>query len=117
MGASIAVVVIDCIDSQVVADFWIAALGYEVAARTGTWIKLRDPHGVGPSLAIDPVPESKVVKNRVHLDLKPDGTVDDEVERLKQLGATIFAVFPGSHVVMQDPEGNEFCVVQPEALA
>lgn len=117
MPASIAVVVIDCRDSEPVAAFWMAALGYEVAAQDGTWIKLRDPAGVGPPLAIDPVPEGKVVKNRVHLDLKPATTMETEVERLQQLGAHVLRVFPGSHTVMHDPEGNEFCVLQPSSIA
>jgi hypothetical protein len=117
MAASIAVVVIDCLDSQVVSEFWMAALGYEVAARDGSWIKLRDPLGVGPPLAIDPVPEAKTVKNRVHLDLKPSDTMEAEVARLEQLGARIARVFPGDHTIMQDPEGNEFCVVEPHSLA
>ena len=116
MAASIAVIVIDCGDSQPVAEFWMAALGYEVAARNGDWIKLRDPSGMGPSLAIDPVPEGKIVKNRVHLDLRPSGTVEAEVARLEQLGAQGVRVFPGSHVVMHDPEGNEFCVVEPSTF-
>jgi hypothetical protein len=116
VAARIAVIVIDCADSEPVAAFWMAALGYEVAARSGDWIKLRDLKGVGPSLAIDPVPESKVVKNRVHLDLKPSGSVADEVARLEQLGAQVIRVFPGSHVVMHDPKGNEFCVVEPSTF-
>ena len=116
MAASIAVVVIDCGDSRPVAEFWVAALGYEVAARNGDWIKLRDPQGVGPALAIDPVPEGKIVKNRVHLDLRPSDTVEAEVARLEQLGARVARIFPGSHVVMHDPEGNEFCVVEPHTL-
>ncbi len=117
MAASIEVIVIDCRDSRPVAAFWMAALGYEVAARDGAWIKLRDPRGVGPALAIDPVPEGKIVKNRVHLDLKPAETMEAEVARLEQLGARQVRVFPGSHTVMQDPEGNEFCVLQPHAIA
>ncbi len=117
MTTSIAVIVIDCQDSQPVAEFWKAALGYEETARNGTWVKLSDPRGVGPPLAIDPVPEGKVVKNRVHLDLKPSDTVEAEVTSLEQLGATTFRVFPGSHTVMQDPEGNEFCVLQPQSIA
>jgi predicted enzyme related to lactoylglutathione lyase len=117
MAAQISVIVIDCNDSAPVAAFWKAALGYEEAARDGDWVKLRDPTGVGPALAIDPVPEGKVVKNRVHLDLRPSGTVEDEVTRLEDLGAQVFRIFPGSHVVMQDPEGNEFCVVEPKTLA
>lgn len=117
MAASIAVIVIDCRDSGPVAEFWMAALGYEVAARDDTWIKLRDPLGVGPALAIDPVPEGKAVKNRVHLDLKPSGTMEAEVARLEGLGAQRLRDFPGSHTVMADPEGNEFCVLQPHTIA
>ena len=117
MVVSIAVIVIDCNDSEPVAAFWTAALGYEEAARNGDWVKLRDPAGVGPALAIDPVPEGKVVKNRVHLDLRPSGSVADEVARLEQLGASVARIFPGSHVVMRDPEGNEFCVVEPTTFA
>lgn len=117
MVSSIAVIVIDCNDSAGVAAFWKSALGYEEAARNGDWVKLRDPRGIGPPLAIDPVPEGKVVKNRLHLDLRPSQSVDDEVARLEGLGAQVFRVFPGSHVVMRDPEGNEFCVVEPTTLA
>jgi predicted enzyme related to lactoylglutathione lyase len=66
------------------------------------------------------VPESKTLKNRVHLDVQPvDGTRDEEVERLLGLGATIFADHrrPDGRgfVVMADPEGNEFCVERSAA--
>lgn len=71
---------------------------------------------MGVSLAIDPVPERKVVKNRVHLDLKPSGTVGTELAGLEQPGAQVPQVFPGSHVVMQDPAGNEFCIVESKTL-
>jgi predicted enzyme related to lactoylglutathione lyase len=69
----------------------------------------------GPNLLFEQVPETKTVKNRVHVDLTPDTTRDEEVARLEGLGAT---VVDRSHVrpdgagwvVMADPEGNEFCV-------
>jgi hypothetical protein len=84
-----------------------------------------DPDGVGPRIYFQRVPEPKTVKNRVHLDLNVGGghaagldenrrLVDAEVDRLTGLGASVFR--PGSvergeyWVVMQDPEGNEFCV-------
>jgi hypothetical protein len=85
-----------------------------------------DPDGNGPRLFFQRVPETKQVKNRVHLDLNaggPRGTppeerrsnVDAEVERLVGEGATV--VRPGEvgrfgeyWAVLQDPEGNEFCV-------
>ena len=116
MAATIESVTIDCLDSQLVADFWMGALGYEVADRHGDWILLRNPTGVGPDLAIDPVPESKVVKNRVHLDLRPAETMEAEVARLEQLGARKIRVVRNEpdemHTVMADPEGNEFCVIR-----
>jgi Glyoxalase-like domain len=86
-----------------------------------------DPEGKGPRIYFQRVPEPKTVKNRVHLDLNVSGgratpaderrrRVDAEVERLKDEGATVFR--PGEvdpelgeyWVVMQDVEGNEFCV-------
>jgi hypothetical protein len=91
-----------------------------------TNVYLVDPDGVGPRLFFQEVPEGKVVKNRIHLDLQVGGgravplatrrqRVDAEAERLGGAGATKLRVFdePGvDHyfVVMQDPEGNEFCL-------
>jgi catechol 2,3-dioxygenase-like lactoylglutathione lyase family enzyme len=70
--------------------------------------------GLGRRLLFQQVPESKTVKNRLHLDLHagPDHR-DAEVARLRDLGATVLQEVrePGTdHVVMADPEGNEFCV-------
>ncbi|WP_425281049.1 VOC family protein [Stackebrandtia nassauensis] len=64
--------------------------------------------------------EGKSVKNRVHLDLGPDTTRDDEVERLLKLGATVFADHRAADgvlgfVTMLDPEGNEFCIERSDA--
>lgn len=85
-----------------------------------------DPDGKLSRIYFRRVPESKIVKNRVHLDLNVSGgrqvpleerrkKVDADVERVTKLGATIFR--PGEvsqldeyWVVMQDPEGNEFCL-------
>jgi hypothetical protein len=72
----------------------------------------------GHRLLFIEVPEGKVVKNRVHLDLRPrDGTQEQEVERVRQSGARELAdrrgqYGPGSGwVVFADPEGNEFCML------
>ena len=70
--------------------------------------------GLGRRLLFQQVPEPKTVKNRLHLDLHagPDHR-DGEVARLRDLGARVLQEIkePGSHhVVMADPEGNEFCV-------
>ncbi|GAA1186198.1 hypothetical protein F4556_007201 [Kitasatospora gansuensis] len=87
---------------------------------------LSDPAGVGPNLSFLKVPESKVVKNRVHLDVQAGGgretpwevrwpRVVEAVARLTGAGATVLREehLEGrpDHVVMADPEGNEFCVL------
>jgi hypothetical protein len=82
-----------------------------------------DPDGSGPRILFQKVPEGKTVKNRVHLDVNitdPDSSpeehrtaIDTEVERLLALGATRLDDFSdqtGTWTVMQDIEGNEFCV-------
>ena len=71
-----------------------------------------------PRLVFVGVPEEKVVKNRVHVEVVPDGvSQDEEVARLAALGARILddrREAGGGWVVMADPEGNEFCV-EPNA--
>jgi predicted enzyme related to lactoylglutathione lyase len=69
---------------------------------------LVEPADGGPRLWFQRVPEGKVVKNRVHLDLLATD-LDDEVGRLTGLGATVLARH-ADHVVLADPEGNEFCL-------
>jgi hypothetical protein len=73
-----------------------------------------DPEGHGPRLYFQRVPESKVAKNRLHLDVPVDNDrLDEEVERLEASGAALvgFNSHPGHRwAVMADPEGNEFCL-------
>ncbi len=128
-------VVFDCIDAAPLARFWSAALGWSVAPYDEDELaRLRDEGGTDPeddpSVLVEPpedsdlptlffteVPEDKMVKNRVHLDLVADTAIEDDVERLRGLGATLrnWAEEGGSvWAVMQDPEGNEFCVLPPE---
>jgi hypothetical protein len=117
MASSIDCVTIHCADHRRLSDFWAAALGYEKEPVQGNWVALRDPKGVGPLVGFQAVPEPKTVKDRVHLDLKPAGSMESEVERLEGLGARrvrLVAESPDAvHTIMEDPEGNEFCVVQP----
>ncbi len=66
------------------------------------------------------VPEPKTIKNRIHFDLRPtDGTREQEVERLVDLGATVVAdrrrPDGSGWFTLADPEGNEFCILQPTA--
>jgi glyoxalase superfamily protein len=137
-------VVFDCADPATLGRFWAAALHYEVQpppegfdswdAALDAWgvpeearndfNAIVDPDGTGPRIFFQRVPEAKVVKNRVHLDVNAAGgrgtpdeerraKVAEEVERLQTAGASIYREMEerGEHwVVMQDPEGNEFCV-------
>jgi len=126
-------VTIDCADPAALAAFWAAVLGYpppdidgiHAALRAlghreedlGHWYRIEDPAGPGPRLAFQRVPEAKSVKNRVHLDVTALGDGPDaravEVARLVALGATEVKVVTdeaGTFVILQDPEGNEFCV-------
>ena len=71
--------------------------------------------GISPDLAFLRVPEGKTVKNRLHIDLRPDDQAA-EVERLEALGARRISVGQGAEstwVVLADPDGNEFCVLRP----
>jgi uncharacterized protein (DUF1786 family) len=112
MPAYVKSVTFDCADALVVARFWAAALGGEVDAD-GTPDKafVEAPGWGGPNLWFQRVPEPRTAKNRVHFDLRAPRTVAEEVARLEKLGATVFAVHEQEGLtVMQDPEGNEFCV-------
>jgi predicted enzyme related to lactoylglutathione lyase len=108
-------VVLDCTDAPTMEAFWVAALGYERAAFDGQFVGLRDPDGRLPTLVLQQVTERKVIKNRMHLDIFTD-EFDQYLVRLKELGATV--VTPEHResdgmrlVVLADPEGNEFCVL------
>ena len=111
---------IDAADPQALASFWEAALGWRRTHDTPAEVALEPPEhsmedGVVPDLLFIKVPEGKAGKNRLHLDLRPDDQ-ESEVARLEALGARRTSVGQSDEVgwvVMQDPEGNEFCVLQP----
>jgi catechol 2,3-dioxygenase-like lactoylglutathione lyase family enzyme len=111
-------IVVDCANPEKVARFWREALGYEIRHRGEGWVSLKPPNSDGPFLSFDTVPEGKVVKNRVHLDLRPAGRDREaERERLEALGATTLRLVDDNpldtHYIMADPEGNEFCLLNP----
>ncbi|MPV36437.1 VOC family protein [Georgenia subflava] len=114
MTSVIAALAIDAHDVHRVADFWAAALGWAVVEEDEGVVSIA-PTGGGLGIDVVPVPEAKTVKNRLHLDLRADGSTQAaEVERLLGLGATRADVGQGpdvSWVVLADPEGNEFCVL------
>ena len=139
MAASIDLT-LDSTDAPVLAAFWKTALGYidepppppfttreewlaqfdppeDDVADDGAW--LCDPDGVGPRLSILNVPEPKTAKNRLHIDIRVPGhgspderwvRITAEAARLARAGGRVLEEVDGHHVVMADPEGNEFCV-------
>jgi predicted enzyme related to lactoylglutathione lyase len=118
MYSAILNVTFDCHDPHAVAAFWSAVTGYpveEVASPGNPYWVASPPDKSRPRLVFVSVPETKVLKNRVHLDVLPvDHDQNDEVKRLLGLGATIVddrrELKPGGWIVLADPEGNEFCV-------
>ena len=140
--------VIDCKDPELLACFWAAALGYVLEPPPegfATWDDWRryiglpdselgigadsiiDPRGDGPRIWFHVVPDAKVVKNRLHLDIHASGgpdlpiatrkkRVDAEARRLCDLGATLLSDLSEEleegldhyAVALRDPEGNEF---------
>ena len=135
-------VTFDCTNPERVARFWCEVLGYVVPPppegfadwdefdrslppeRQGAAFACMDSDGVGPRLFFQRVPEGKVVKNRLHLDVRVGtglagdervAALEAECERLVALGATKLWLLPAdgfdeSCLVMQDVEGNEFCL-------
>jgi predicted enzyme related to lactoylglutathione lyase len=116
IAAQLANITFDCDDVMKVAGFWSAALGRQLdrtSSELFASIGKSDGDRAEPAWYFTKVPEPKQAKNRVHVDLTtPDPAAVDE---LVALGATVVGdheVPGGSHrwTVMQDPEGNEFCV-------
>jgi predicted enzyme related to lactoylglutathione lyase len=117
-------ITIDCIDPHRVAEFWAAALDWQITESNDVEVALELLDGspeVGriPDILCLKNPDKKQVKNRLHLDLRPlDQT--EEVARLEALGATRIEIGQSDYeettwVVMADPEGNEFCVLRARA--
>jgi hypothetical protein len=135
-------VTFDCAEPERVARFWCEVLGYVAPSppkghatwdaynetsppeERGAWFACSDPTGVGPRLFFQRVPEGKVVKNRVHLDVRVGtglvgqervAVLEAECARLVALGATRVRLLLAdeqneSCLLMQDVEGNEFCL-------
>jgi hypothetical protein len=116
--------VVDSHDPRALAEFWCAVLGYEITDEEDGLVEIAGASWtvddvraapVVPTILFVPVPESKTVKNRLHIDVNPiDRTQAEEVERLEKLGAKRIDIGQGDvhWVVMADPEGNEFCVLR-----
>ncbi len=106
--------VLDCADPRGLAEFWRSALDYREFYADASLAVLVPNEGVTPPLLLQGVPEAKVGKNRMHLDIVVDD-IEAEISRLKGLGAIRISEgvqsFGGTQwVVMADPQQNEFCV-------
>jgi hypothetical protein len=115
-------IVIDCADPELLARFWCGVLGYRVSDRDETGVAIRGATS-SPDILFLRVPEPKLVKNRIHFDVCPtDRTQGEELTRLLELGARRSSIIgSGSWVVLEDLEGNEFCLmakqIPPEPAA
>jgi glyoxalase superfamily protein len=104
--------VLDAGDHQALADWWCAALGYQRRdeGRPADWpVPISDPAGKGPLIWIQPVPEPKTTKLRLHIDIFGD------TQELLEMGASLVRKRnpDGDDIewdILADPEGNEFCV-------
>jgi Glyoxalase-like domain len=120
MPAQFKDLVLDASDHRALADWWCTAMGYrrrdELEPPEDGWVRpaewpvpIVDPKGEGPLIWVQPVPEAKTVKNRMHLDVF--GSTDE----LVVLGAAVLRRRDDEIEwdVLADPEGNEFCVFAP----
>jgi predicted enzyme related to lactoylglutathione lyase len=108
---------VDARDPSALGRWWRDALGWVVVNDDPGEFEIRPSADRLPGLLFVPVTEPKTVKNRLHLDFRPDDR-DDEIERLLGLGATRADIGQGeqTRTVLADPEGNEFCVLGSHAL-
>ncbi|MDP9417054.1 MAG: VOC family protein [Actinomycetota bacterium] len=111
----IAQVAIDCRAPRDIAAFWCSVLGWDVVDEDSDGVSIAPRDRSWPTIDFLLVPEEKTVKNRLHLDLRADGTsTTEELERLLALGARRADVGQEpdvTWVVLADPEGNEFCLL------
>ena len=126
MGLRWQCIVVDCIEPAALARWWAELLGWRITFEEPDEVVLEPPEGspedgVSPDILFIRVPEPKQVKNRIHLDLRPEDQ-EAEVARAETLGARRVDVGQTDDVtwvVMADPEGNEFCILralEPEDL-
>ncbi|MGP3985329.1 VOC family protein [Streptomyces sp. 3N207] len=116
MTSRIAALSIDAVDPRTVADFWCRVLEWQVRDEEEGGIEIGPPDPAQPGIDVLPVPERKTLKNRLHLDLRANGsTTEQELRRLLELGAVRVDVGQSADVswtVLADPEGNEFCLLE-----
>jgi len=110
-------IVIHCHEFDRMVRFWCEALGYvSRQPPRGGWVVLTDPTLRGPNLSFQARDRRRVSRSWLHLDLYTQER-DKEVDRLVKLGAKRYpwrSVSPPDFVVLEDPDGNLFCVVQKD---
>lgn len=118
-GATWAAVTLDCLEPWTVSEFWSKLL--DVTARAidlPGWFRLGPTVAGGPVISFQPVPEKKVGKTRIHLDIWV-GDLEAAIRLVRTLGGDTTGEThiydEGTVVVMFDVEGNEFCIVGPPA--
>jgi Glyoxalase-like domain len=124
MSLTLFTVVIDCENPAPQAAFWAEALCYKIQERNTDEYVVSDPAGNGFPLYFMRVPEPRVGKNRWHPDLVTARDMSDEVNRLVRFGARLVDVRqdpdtldnPDTWSVLEDPEGNIFCVTSTQTL-
>ena len=118
MASRIGDIIIDCNDPELLAGFWCEVLGYRIFARDETGVAIRGAT-ISPDILFIRVSEPKGTKNRLHFDVCPtDRGQDEELARLLGLGAKRSSIIgSGSWVVLEDPEGNEFCLMSKQIPA
>ncbi|TWD84648.1 putative enzyme related to lactoylglutathione lyase [Kribbella amoyensis] len=108
-------VTVDCHDVDLVAGFWSKLLDRDPGPSRPGWVYLGERGDTLPRLVFQPVPETKQLKNRVHLDILVDD-IDAGMDQIRTLGGSFTGerhdYEAGVIVIAQDPEGNEFCLVQ-----
>lgn len=115
MTSRLTTICIDAADPFSLADFWRTVLDWEIVDESDEGVTIAPGDRQWPVIDIVPVPEPKLHKYRLHLDLRADGiSTSEELERLLRLGASTVDVGQSpeaSWVVLADPEGNEFCLL------
>jgi len=119
MGLRWQAICIDSTDHLPLARWWAELLGWRITHEDDDEAVLEPPEdspedGVSPDILILRVPEPKTVKDRIHIDLRPEDQ-DAEVARAEAMGATRVDIGQGDDstwVVLADPQGNEFCILR-----
>lgn len=119
MGLRWQCICIDSVDPAPLARWWAELLGWRITFEVEDEVVLEPPagspqDGISPDILFGRVPEPKTVKDRLHIDLRPDDH-DLEVARAEALGARRVDIGQGDDktwTVLADPDGNEFCILR-----